>query len=188
MNELSRCAWPKTSLDIQYHDEEWGTPLHDDKRLFEFLILEGVQAGLSWSTVLKRRPAYRELYDNFDPIIVAKYNQQKIDELLSNPRLIRNKLKINSSIQNAQAFLLVQKEFGSFANYLWSFVNGQPIINHWKNPQQVPSQTELSSRLSQDLKSRGFNFVGPTICYALMQATGLINDHLTSCFRHSELK
>jgi len=188
MNELSRCAWPKTALDIQYHDEEWGSPLHDDKRLFEFLILEGVQAGLSWSTVLKRRSAYRELYDHFDPIIVAGYNQQKVDELLLNPRLIRNKLKINSSIKNAQAFLLVQKEFGTFANYLWSFVNGQPIINHWKTPQQVPSQTELSSRLSQDLKLRGFNFVGPTICYALMQATGLVNDHLISCFRHSELK
>jgi len=188
MQELQRCAWPTKPLDIQYHDDEWGVPLHDDNRLFEFLILEGVQAGLSWSTVLQRRSAYRELYDHFDPAIVAQYNQQKINDLLSNPRLIRNKLKINSSVKNAQAFLLVQKEFGSFANYLWQFVNKKPIINHWQTPQQVPSQTELSSRLSRDLKSRGFNFVGPTICYAFMQATGLVNDHLISCFRHSELK
>ncbi len=188
MPNLSRCAWPKKPLDIQYHDDEWGVPLHDDNHLFELLILEGVQAGLSWSTVLQRRSAYRELYDHFDPAVVALYSQQKIDDLLSNPLLIRNKLKIHSSVKNAQAFLLVQKEFGSFDNYLWQFVNQKPIINHWQTPQQVPAQTELSSHLSRDLKSRGFNFVGPTICYAFMQATGLVNDHLISCFRHSELK
>lgn len=187
MSELKRCAWAKKELDIQYHDEEWGVPLHDEHRLFEFLILEGVQAGLSWSTVLQRRPAYRELYDQFDPNIVAHYSTQKINDLLLNPRLIRNKLKINASIKNAAAFIRVQNEFGSFANYLWSFVNHSPIINHWDTPEQVPAQTELSQQLSRKLKKRGFSFVGPTICYALMQATGLVNDHLTSCFRHSDI-
>jgi DNA-3-methyladenine glycosylase I len=187
MNNISRCTWAKKPLDIIYHDEEWGVPLHDEHKLFEFLILEGVQAGLSWSTVLQRRENYRLLYDNFDPNIIAKYDQRKIDDLLGNPKLIRNKLKINASVKNANAFIKAQKEFGSFASYLWEFVDGKPIINHWKMPEQVPSETELSIRLSRDLKRRGFSFVGPTICYALMQATGLVNDHLTSCFRHSEL-
>ncbi len=187
MGEFSRCAWAKKELDIQYHDEEWGVPVYDDKQLFELLILEGVQAGLSWSTVLQRRPAYRELYDGFDPSIVAGYTPKKISDLLLNPKLIRNKLKINASIKNARAFLLVQEEFSSFANYLWRFVGNQPIINHWETPEQVPAQTDLSQRLSQDLKKRGFSFVGPTICYAFMQATGLVNDHLTHCFRHSDI-
>lgn len=186
MGEFSRCAWAKKELDIQYHDEEWGVPVHDDNQLFELLILEGVQAGLSWSTVLQRRPAYRELYDGFDPSIVAGYTPKKTGDLLLNPKLIRNKLKINASIKNAHAFLLVQEEFSSFANYLWRFVGNQPIINHWETPEQVPAQTDLSQRLSQDLKKRGFSFVGPTICYAFMQATGLVNDHLTHCFRHSD--
>lgn len=187
MGEFSRCAWAKKELDIQYHDEEWGVPMYDDKQLFELLILEGVQAGLSWSTVLQRRPAYRELYDGFDPSIVAGYTPKKISDLLLNPKLIRNKLKINASIKNARAFLLVQEEFSSFANYLWRFVGNQPIINHWEIPEQIPAQTDLSQRLSQDLKKRGFSFVGPTICYAFMQATGLVNDHLTHCFRHSDI-
>ena len=186
MGRLSRCAWARKELDIQYHDEEWGVPVHDDNHLFELLILEGVQAGLSWSTVLQRRPAYREFYDDFDPCIVAGYTPEKINDLLSNPLLIRNKLKINASIKNAHAFLLVQEEFDSFANYLWHFVGNQPIINHWETPEQVPAQTDLSQQLSQDLKKRGFSFIGPTICYAFMQATGLVNDHLTSCFRHSD--
>jgi len=188
MTELTRCTWAKKPLDILYHDTEWGEPLHDEHKLFEFLILEGVQAGLSWSTVLQRRENYRELYDSFDPNIVATYNQQKIDNLLANPKLIRNKLKINASVKNAKAFLETQKEFGGFSQYLWQFVDNKPIINHWKTHEDVPNETEISIRLSKDLKKRGFSFVGPTICYALMQATGLVNDHLISCFRHAELK
>ena len=188
MNDKKRCAWAKKPLDILYHDREWGVPLKDEHKLFEFLILEGVQAGLSWSTVLQRREAYRELYNNFDPAIVATFNDKKINDLLQDARLIRNKLKINASIKNAIAFIQVQKEFGSFSNYLWGFADDKPIVNHWEHPAQVPNETALSIRLSRDLKKRGFSFVGPTICYALMQATGLVNDHLTTCFRHSELK
>ena len=188
MSDKKRCAWAKKPLDILYHDQEWGVPLTDENKLFEFLILEGVQAGLSWSTVLQRREDYRELYDAFDPNIVAKYNSQKIDRLMQDARLIRNKLKINASVKNAISFLQIQKDFGSFSSYLWAFVDDVPIINHWERPEQVPNQTDTSIRLSRDLKKRGFSFVGPTICYALMQATGLVNDHLTTCFRHSELK
>lgn len=188
MTHINRCSWAKKPLDIIYHDEEWGVPLKDDRKLFEFLILEGVQAGLSWSTVLQRREAYREAYDRFDPVLVASYGAQKISQLLSNPQLIRNKLKINASVKNAQAFLATQQEFGTFANYLWAFVDHHPVINHWQNPAQIPGETATSAALSRDLKKRGFSFVGPTICYALMQATGMVNDHLTSCFRHSELK
>ncbi|MEH6502979.1 MAG: DNA-3-methyladenine glycosylase I [Cycloclasticus sp.] len=188
MTHINRCSWAKKPLDIIYHDEEWGVPLKDDRKLFEFLILEGVQAGLSWSTVLQRRGAYREAYDRFDPVLVASYPAQKISQLLSNPQLIRNKLKINASVKNAQAFLATQQEFETFANYLWGFVDHQPVINHWQTPAQIPSETAESVALSRDLKKRGFSFVGPTICYALMQATGMVNDHLTSCFRHSELK
>lgn len=188
MDEKKRCAWAKKPLDILYHDREWGVPLKDENKLFEFLILEGVQAGLSWSTVLQRRKDYRKLYNNFDPAIVATFNSKKTDRLLQDARLIRNKLKINASVKNAIAFIKVQKEFGSFSDYLWGFVNNKPIINHWKLPEQVPNETDISIQLSHDLKKRGFSFVGPTICYALMQATGLVNDHLTTCFRHSELK
>ena len=172
METRSRCTWAKKPLDILYHDEEWGVPLHDENQLFEFLILEGVQAGLSWSTVLQRRENYRRLYDNFDPDLVANYSQKKIDDLLSNPKLIRNKLKINASVKNAKAFLHVQNK---------------PIINFWETHEHVPNETDTSILLSRDLKKRGFSFVGPTICYALMQATGLVNDHLTTCFRHKEL-
>lgn len=188
MNTISRCQWAKKPLDIIYHDEEWGVPLHDEHKLFEFLILEGVQAGLSWSIVLQRRDDYRELYHHFDPVVVANYSSEKITALLNDKRLIRNKLKINASVKNANAFLQVQKDFGSFSTYLWGFVDNKPIINYWENPDQVPNETSISTQLSRDLKKKGFSFVGPTICYALMQATGLVNDHLTSCFRHSVLK
>lgn len=188
MSEKIRCSWAKKPLDIEYHDQEWGVPLKDEHRLFEFLILEGVQAGLSWSTVLQRREHYRKAYHNFDPAIVANFDAKTIHDLLQNPNLIRNKLKINASVKNAMAFIKVQEEFGSFAHYLWGFVNNTPIINHWEKPEHVPSETDLSTKLSHDLKKRGFSFVGPTICYALMQATGLVNDHLTTCFRHSELQ
>lgn len=188
MRQTTRCSWPKKPLDILYHDKEWGVPLKDEHKLFEFLILEGVQAGLSWSTVLQRREDYRELYDHFNPNIVANYTPQKIADLLVNAKLIRNKLKINASVKNANAFLQIQKEFGSFSNYLWGFVNNTPIINHWETHEQVPNETDISICLSRDLKKRGFSFVGPTICYALMQATGLVNDHLITCFRHAELK
>ena len=184
---MQRCSWAKKPLDIKYHDEEWGVPLRDENKLFEFLILEGVQAGLSWSTVLQRRENYRLLYDNFIPDIVAKYDNAKINALLNDPRIIRNKLKVNASIKNANAFLQVQQQFGSFSAYLWGFIDNTPIINHWQTPEQVPNETELSKQLSKDLKKRGFSFVGPTICYALMQATGMVNDHLTTCFRHQEL-
>lgn len=182
-----RCAWAKNQLDIEYHDTEWGVPLYDENKLFEFLILEGAQAGLSWTTVLKKRHTYREAYDQFDPAIVAQYDTDKVQTLLGNQGLIRNKLKINASIKNAQAFLRVQQEFNGFANYLWGFVNNKSIINHWSTMEHVPSQTEISTKLSKDLKKRGFSFVGPTICYALMQATGLVNDHLITCPRHAAL-
>ena len=188
MDDKIRCAWAKKPLDILYHDSEWAVPLKDEHKLFELLILEGAQAGLSWSTILQRRDAYRELYDGFDPAIVTHYSLQKIDSLLQDARLIRNRLKINASVKNAAAFIQVQKEFGSFSNYLWGYVNNKPIVNHWQHPRQIPNETALSIRLSRDLKKRGFSFVGPTICYAFMQAAGLINDHLTTCFRHSELK
>jgi len=184
---MARCTWAKKPLDIEYHDKEWGVPLRDENKLFEFLILEGVQAGLSWSTVLQRRENYRLLYDHFIPNIVATYDDTKINALLNDPRIIRNKLKVNASIKNAKSFLLIQQQFGAFSTYLWAFVDNKPIINHWQTPEQVPNETELSKQLSKDLKKRGFSFVGPTICYALMQATGMVNDHLTTCFRHQEL-
>jgi len=184
---MARCTWAKKPLDIEYHDKEWGVPLRDENKLFEFLILEGVQAGLSWSTVLQRRENYRQLYDHFIPDIVATYDSAKINALLNDSRIIRNKLKVNASIKNANAFLQIQQQFGSFSTYLWSFVDNKPIVNHWQMPEQVPNETDISKRLSKDLKKRGFSFVGPTICYALMQATGMVNDHLTTCFRHQEL-
>jgi len=183
-----RCGWASTELDIIYHDTEWAVPLYDDDKLFEFLILEGAQAGLSWTTVLKKRAAYREAYLSFKPSIVAKFDQQKQQSLLEDKGIIRNKLKIQSSIKNAQAFLNIQQEFGSFADYLWQFVDHKTIINHWQTLDQIPSETPLSQTVSKELKKRGFNFVGPTICYALMQATGLVNDHLISCPRHHEVQ
>jgi DNA-3-methyladenine glycosylase I len=182
-----RCHWAQNELNIPYHDEEWGVPVHEEKKWFEFLILEGAQAGLSWDTILRKRARYREVLDGFDPAKVAGYDKKKVRELLKDEGIIRNKLKINSAIANAQAFLKVQDEFGSFDGYIWRFVNGRPKQNAWKAHQQVPAQTLQSDALSKDLQKRGFRFVGSTICYALMQATGMVNDHLTSCFRYSEL-
>jgi DNA-3-methyladenine glycosylase I len=184
---IDRCPWPEGDLYITYHDTEWGVPLHDDRALFEFLILEGAQAGLSWHTVLKKRENYRAAFDQFDPEKVARYTPAKIKKLLANPGLIRNRLKIDSTVRNARAFLAVQEEFGSFDRYIWGFVDGRPLINRHRSMKEVPARTSISDAMSKDLKQRGFNFVGTTICYAHMQATGMVNDHLLHCFRHREL-
>jgi DNA-3-methyladenine glycosylase I len=181
--ERTRCSWAKTDLTIPYHDEEWGAPCHDDRRLFEFLILEGAQAGLSWETILKKRDRYRQVFDGFDPVRVAGYKERKIKQLLADPGIIRNRLKIAASVQNAKAFLAVQKEFGSFDTYVWRFVGGQPKINRPRTLKEVPAFTAESDALSKDLKKRGFTFVGTTICYAFMQAVGMVNDHLVTCFQ-----
>lgn len=182
---MKRCAWStKNQLDQDYHDEEWGVPLHDDPMLFEFLILEGAQAGLSWSTVLAKRENYRKAFDNFDVHKIIRYDQTKIDALLQDKGIIRNKLKVNSVVTNAKAFIKVQEEFGSFDTYIWSFVDGKTIQNTWKDISEVPSKTAISDKMSKDLKKRGFKFIGSTICYAFMQATGMVNDHTTDCFRH----
>ena len=187
--DLVRCRWSQgDELYRRYHDEEWGVPLHDDGKLFEFLVLEGAQAGLSWSTVLKKRPAYQQAFDNFDFNKVAGYDESKIESLLNNLGIIRNKLKIRSAIRNAGAFIEVRKEFGTFAEYIWQFVDGKPIQNHWERFSRLPAETPLSGKISKDLKRRGFNFVGPTIIYAHMQATGMVNDHTTDCFRYEEIK
>ena len=186
MNQ-SRCGWAQHELEVNYHDTEWGVPLHNDQLHFEFLILEGAQAGLSWLTVLKKRENYRQAFANFDPEIVARFDEKKIEELRQNEGIIRNKLKINSAVRNARAFLEIQKEFGSFDTYIWQFTNGRTIQNNWKSLDEVPAKTPEAEAMSKDLKKRGFNFVGPTICYAYMQATGMVNDHLVSCFRHREL-
>lgn len=182
---IKRCDWAITDLSIAYHDHEWGVPLHDDRALFEFLILEGAQAGLSWETILKKRDTYRAAFDGFDPAKVARYNQRKVEQLLANPGIIRNRLKIASAIQNAKAFLAVQKEFGSFDSYVWRFVDDRPKKR--RRGQQVPAHTPESEALSKDLVKRGFKFVGPTICYAFMQAVGLVNDHNPGCFRYHEI-
>jgi len=182
---LSRCFWAKTPLSIEYHDEEWGVPLHDDNRLFEFLILEGAQAGLSWETILRKRDNYRKAFDRFNPAKVAKYDQRKIDKLLNNDGIIRNRLKINSAVTNAIAFLEVQREFGSFDEYVWRFVNGKPLKR--KRGEPIAARTELSDALSKDLSKRGFKFVGSTICYSFMQAVGMVNDHDASCFRYRQI-
>ncbi|WP_048188132.1 DNA-3-methyladenine glycosylase I [Methanobacterium paludis] len=183
-----RCLWAKKDpLIIEYHDKEWGVPVHDDQRLFEFLILEGAQAGLSWTTILRKRDNYREAFDDFDPAKVAVYDDHKIEELRKNAGIVRNRLKIASAITNAQAVLEIQREFKSFDSYIWKFVGGKPIQNRWKNLQDVPSSTRESENMSLDLKKIGFKFVGPTICYAFMQAVGMVNDHTTDCFRHLEL-
>jgi DNA-3-methyladenine glycosylase I len=182
---LKRCAWPRTDLAIAYHDQEWGLPLHDDRKLFEFLILEGAQAGLSWETVLQKRKNYRAAFDNFEPEKVAKYNSRKVAQLLNNAGIIRNRLKIASAIQNAKSFMAVQQEFGSFDEYLWSFVDNRPLKR--KRGATVPARTALSDALSKDLAKRGFKFVGSTICYAFMQAVGLVNDHDLTCFRFKEI-
>ncbi len=183
MNHPNRCPWAKSDLSIAYHDAEWGRPVHDDQVLFEFLTLEGAQAGLSWETILKKRQAYRKAFDQFDPKKVAKYSAAKVAQLMANPGIVRNRLKIASTIGNAKAFLAVQKELGSFSTYLWAFVEGKPIVNRFESMKQVPARSHESDALSKDLKKRGFNFVGSTICYAMMQAVGMVNDHLTSCFR-----
>jgi DNA-3-methyladenine glycosylase I len=182
-----RCAWATNELSIRYHDEEWGVPVHHDGTLFEFLILEGAQAGLSWNTILNKRENYRAAFDQFDPQEVASYKQRKIQQLLRDPGIVRNKLKVASAVENAKAFLRVQKEFGSFDRYIWQFVGGKPLVNSRKSMSQVPARTTESDAMSKDLKSRGFNFVGTTICYAFMQATGMVNDHLVECFRYDLL-
>jgi DNA-3-methyladenine glycosylase I len=184
---LVRCAWVGTDpLSVEYHDREWGVPVHDDRKLFEFLILEGMQAGLSWMTILRKRANFREVYDDFDPVKIALYDQAKFEELMKNPGIIRNRRKIEAAAQNARTFLAVQAEFGSFDAYIWQFVGGKPKVNSWKTMAEIPAQTEESVILSKDLKKRGFNFVGPTIVYAHMQATGMVNDHTTDCYRYLE--
>lgn len=183
----TRCAWAKNELAIQYHDTEWGVPIHDDHHLFELLILEGAQAGLSWDTILAKRENYRLAFDHFDPRIVATYDDKKRAELLANPSIVRNRLKIAAATKNAQGFIRVQEEFGSFDTYLWNFVDGRSIINHLQNMSDIPTSTKLSEKISRDLKKRGFTFVGPTIIYAYMQSAGLVNDHTIGCFRHTEI-
>ncbi|HEY6250295.1 MAG TPA: DNA-3-methyladenine glycosylase I [Candidatus Angelobacter sp.] len=186
MKQVRRCAWATSELMIPYHDQEWGVPQHDDHVLFEFLILEGAQAGLSWSTILAKRDAYRKAFSNFDPNKVARYSPEKIAKLLANPGIVRNRLKIASAVRNARAFLQVQKEFGSFDRYIWEFTAGKPKVNRWRSMSQVPAQTPESVQMSKDLLKRGFSFVGPTVCYAFMQAVGMVNDHLIGCFRYAE--
>ncbi len=186
-NMDNRCAWAqKNELMAKYHDEEWGKPLHDNQKLFEFLIMEGMQAGLSWQTILNKREAFRQAYDNFDVEKVSEYDREKVEELMLNSGIIRNRLKIEASITNAKHFIEVVAEFGSFDEYIWSFVNYQPIVNHWMAMNELPARTELSDKISIDLKRRGFKFVGSTIIYAHMQATGMVNDHLVSCFCHPQ--
>ncbi len=181
-----RCEWATEEPNLSYHDKEWGRPEHDDQKLFEFLILEGAQAGLSWVTILKRREGYRKAFSNFDAKKVTKYNQKQIDKLLKDESIIRNRLKITSAVNNAKQFLKIQKEFGTFDKYLWSFVDHKPIKNKFKKLSDLPAFTLISEKLSKDLKKRGFNFVGPTICYALMQAIGMVNDHTSGCFRYQK--
>jgi DNA-3-methyladenine glycosylase I len=186
--ERKRCSWPGNPLAVEYHDREWGVPVRDDRILFEFLILEGAQAGLSWDTVLKKREHYRKVFDGFDPARIARYDARKKAGLMLDAGIIRNRAKIEASVVNARAFLAVQEEFGSFAEYVWAFVGGKPVQGKRKVSGDIPSRTEVSDALSNDLKKRGFKFVGTTIMYAFMQATGMANDHLTQCFRHRELK
>jgi DNA-3-methyladenine glycosylase I len=186
---IKKCSWALSSpLEERYHDLEWGVPVHDDRLLFEFLILEGAQAGLSWVTILKKREAYRKAFDNFEASVVARYDNDKISSLLANPGIVRNKLKINAAVMNAEAFLDVQQSFGSFDEYIWLFVDGRPYHNAWNSLADIPASTRLSELMSKDLKKRGFKFVGSTICYAFMQATGMVNDHTIDCFRHAEIK
>jgi DNA-3-methyladenine glycosylase I len=184
---IQRCPWPVDDLYIAYHDTEWGVPVHDDRAIFEFLVLEGAQAGLSWHIILKKRENYRKFFDHFDPQKVARYNEAKLAALLANPGIIRNRLKIAAAVRNAKAFLAVQEEFGSFDSYIWRFVDGRPIVNKHRSMKEVPARTKESDAMSKDLKQRGFTFVGSTICYAHMQATGMVNDHLVTCFRHKEV-
>jgi len=185
--ELVRCHWAKSDLSLAYHDQEWGRPLHDDRALFEFLILEGAQAGLSWETILKKRENYRRAMDRFDPGVVARYDGKKIRALLADPGIIRNRVKIESAVANARAALRLQDEFGTLDKYLWRFVDYHPRVNRWRSSSQVPATTAQSDTMSRELRQRGFRFVGPTICYAFMQAVGMVNDHLVGCFRHAQL-
>jgi len=187
VNLPPRCPWAKRALDIQYHDREWGVPQHDDRVLFEFLVLEGAQAGLSWSTILEKRENYRRAFDRLNAQKVAGYGARKVRQLLGDAGIVRNRLKVAAAIQNAKAFLAVQQEFGSFDTYIWRFVGGRPIHNAWKALQQFPARTAESQAMSKDLLGRGFKFVGPAICYAFMQAVGMVNDHLVDCFRYSEI-
>jgi DNA-3-methyladenine glycosylase I len=187
-SDKKRCWWcGQDELYVNYHDREWGVPVYDDRRLFEFLILEGAQAGLSWSTILKKRQAYVEAFDAFDPHKVARYSPSKVERLLQNPGIVRNRLKVASAVGNARAYLKLLDEFDTFSDYQWRFVDGRPRVNSWRKPEQVPSQTTISDQFSKDLRSRGFKFVGSTIMYAHMQAVGMVNDHLVSCFRHDQL-
>jgi DNA-3-methyladenine glycosylase I len=184
----SRCGWENIDpLYVSYHDEEWGVPLHDDQKIFEFLCLEGAQAGLNWMMILRKRENYRKAFGNFDAVQVARFTERKVARLLLDPGIVRNRLKINAFVKNARQFLAVQEEFGSFDAYIWRFVDGKPIVNRWKTLSDIPVTTPLSDAISKDLKSRGFVFVGSTICYSHMQATGMVNDHIVSCFRHNEL-
>ncbi|HKS36377.1 MAG TPA: DNA-3-methyladenine glycosylase I [Verrucomicrobiae bacterium] len=185
---MNRCAWARNELAIRYHDEEWGVPVHDERTLFEFLILEGAQAGLSWDTILKKREHYRKVFDNFNAAKVARYDARKVKQLLADPGIVRNRLKIAASIQNAKSFLAVQKEFGSFDAYVWSFVGGKPRVNARRSLNQLPARTPESDALSKDLLKRGFKFVGSTICYAMMQAVGMVNDHTVDCFRYRQVQ
>lgn len=188
MTDVHRCSWcGDDSLYVAYHDEEWGVPVFDERTLFEFLILEGAQAGLSWSTILKKRQGYRRAFVNFDPAEVARFGEKKIATLLNDPEIVRNRLKVHSAVTNARAFLKVQDDWGSFSGYIWSFVDGQPIQNVWRSLSEIPATTPLAEIISKDLKARGFRFVGPTIVYAHMQATGMVNDHLVDCFRYPEI-
>ncbi len=187
-SERRRCPWAQGDQYVEYHDVEWGVPVHDDRLLFEFLILEGAQAGLNWVTILKKRENYREAFDQFDPAVVAQYGKQKQASLMTNAGIVRNRLKIESTIDNATAFLAVQQEFGSFDEFIWSFVEGHPQRNAWKSMKDVPACSPESDAMSKELKRRGFRFVGSTICYAFMQAVGMVNDHLVDCFRHAELR
>ena len=184
---MTRCSWPKSELDILYHDSEWGVPLHDDRALFEMLILEGAQAGLSWSTILKKRENYRAAFDQFDARRIAKYDQRKVKQLLANPGIVRNRLKVAATIQNAKAFLTIQKEFGSFDSFIWQFVGGRPRKNARRSMKEVPARTSESDAMSRELLKRGFKFVGSTICYAFMQAVGMVNDHTVDCFRYQRI-
>jgi DNA-3-methyladenine glycosylase I len=189
MAPLVRCHWSTSDpLSMSYHDAEWGVPLRDDRGLFEFMILEGAQAGLSWITILKKREAYREAFDNFDADKIARYREAKIEKLLANPGIVRNRLKVQGAVLNAKACLAVRKEFGGLSNYLWQFSDGRPIQNSWRDHKDMPARTEISDAMSKDLKKRGFTFVGSTICYAFMQATGMVNDHLVSCYRYRQVQ
>ncbi len=184
----TRCPWAGSDpLYLRYHDSEWGVPVHDDRHFFEMLVLEGAQAGLAWITILRKREGYRDAFDGFDPAVVARYDDRRVEALLGNPAIVRNRLKVESAVTNARAFLRVQEEHGSFDRYVWRFVDGRPRQNRWESMEEVPAETSESRAMSRDLKGRGFRFVGPTICYAFMQATGLVNDHLVGCFRRAEL-